>query len=89
MADFEAELWLYPGDVGWCFLTLPLDLSDDLREQTDGRRAGDDRYFFATLPTVIEDESAALELAVALRDGAQAGLRVELLHSGVRDRDAA
>ena len=40
MADFEAELWLYPGDVGWCFLTLPLDLSDDLQEQTDGRRAG-------------------------------------------------
>lgn len=50
---------------------------------------GDDRHFFATLPTVIEDECAALELAVAIRDGAQAGQRVELLHSGLRNRDAA
>lgn len=51
--------------------------------------AGDDRHFFATLPTVLEDECIALELAVAVRDGAEAGLRVELLHNGLRDRDAA
>lgn len=40
MHRFQAELWLYPGDAGWCFVTLPLDLSDDLREQTEGRRSG-------------------------------------------------
>lgn len=50
---------------------------------------GDDRHFFATLPTVIEDDCAALELAVAIRDDAEAGLRVELLHGALRDRDAA
>lgn len=50
---------------------------------------GDDRFFFATLPTVLTDECAALELAVAVRDGAPAGLRIELLHSGLRASDAA
>lgn len=49
----------------------------------------DDRHFFATMPTVVEDECAALGLAVAIRDDAEAGLRVELLHSGLRDRNAA
>jgi hypothetical protein len=50
---------------------------------------GDDRHFFAILPTVLEDECAALELAVAVRDGAAAGLRIELMHSGMRASDAA
>ena len=49
----------------------------------------DERHFFATIPTVVEDECAALELAVAIRDDADAGLRVELLHSALRDRHAA
>lgn len=38
MPHFEAGLWLYPGDTGSCFVALPLDLSDDLREQTEGQR---------------------------------------------------
>lgn len=49
---------------------------------------GDDRHFFATLPTVVEDECTALELAVVVRDGADAGQRIELLHSGMRASDA-
>lgn len=51
--------------------------------------AEDDRHFFATMPTVIEDECAALELAVAIRDGAEAGMRLGLMHCGLRDRGAA
>lgn len=50
---------------------------------------GDDRHFFAMLPTVVEDECLALELAVAVRDGADAGLRIELLHIGMRASDVA
>jgi hypothetical protein len=28
--DFEAELWLYPGDVGWVFASLPPDVADEV-----------------------------------------------------------
>ncbi|PNI07538.1 DUF1905 domain-containing protein [Arthrobacter sp. AFG7.2] len=31
--SFKAELWLYPGEAGWHFLTLPEDIADDVREQ--------------------------------------------------------
>jgi hypothetical protein len=48
---------------------------------------GDDRDYFAMLPTVVEDECAALELAVATRDGAEAGERIELMHAGMRSSD--
>lgn len=50
---------------------------------------GDERFSFATLPTVVEDECAARELAVAIRDGAEAGERIELQYRAVRARDAA
>ena len=30
---FIAELWRYPGDSGWHFVTLPPDVADDLDEQ--------------------------------------------------------
>jgi hypothetical protein len=34
--SFRAELWLYPGEAGWHFLTLPADVADDIREQSAG-----------------------------------------------------
>ena len=37
---FRAELWLYPGDSGWHFLTLPEDLADDIREASAAFRKG-------------------------------------------------
>ncbi|GAB5078894.1 DUF1905 domain-containing protein [Arthrobacter sp. AD-310] len=36
---FEAELWLYPGEAGWHFLTLPPDVADDIAEQDVGSKA--------------------------------------------------
>lgn len=36
---FEAELWLYPGEAGWHFLTLPPDVADDIAEQDVGNKA--------------------------------------------------
>ena len=40
MHTFDAELWLYDGEAAWTFVTLPPELSDDIRAQTDGRRRG-------------------------------------------------
>ena len=38
--DFEAPLWRYPGPAGWHFITLPPELSDELRARTAGSRTG-------------------------------------------------
>lgn len=38
MHRFEAELWLWDGEAAWHFVTLPGDLSDDLRAQSGERR---------------------------------------------------
>ena len=37
---FTAELWRHEGEVSWCFVTLPRQVSDDIRERTDGGRSG-------------------------------------------------
>ena len=29
--DFDAELWRWEGDAAWHFVTLPVDVSDDVR----------------------------------------------------------
>lgn len=34
--SFTAELWLYPGEAGWHFLTLPPDVADDIRARNAG-----------------------------------------------------
>jgi Domain of unknown function (DUF1905) len=34
--SFKAELWLYPGEAGWHFLTVPADIADDIHEQRAG-----------------------------------------------------
>ena len=35
--SFDAELWQYEGDGGWHFVTLPVDLADEVREQVPRR----------------------------------------------------
>jgi Domain of unknown function (DUF1905) len=37
---FDAELWRYQHDNPWYFLTLPVDDSQRIREETDGLRKG-------------------------------------------------
>jgi hypothetical protein len=37
---FDAEVWLYEGDAPWHFATLPVDVADELRARTAGRRRG-------------------------------------------------
>ena len=38
--SFTAELWLWPGDAGWHFVTVPAELSDDIANQQTGPRRG-------------------------------------------------
>lgn len=40
MYTFEAELWLYEGEAGWCFVTVSGAISDAIRARTTGRRRG-------------------------------------------------
>lgn len=40
MHRFTAELWPYQGEAAWWFVTLPVELGDTLREQTEGQRRG-------------------------------------------------
>ncbi len=37
---FRAELWLYPGDAAWHFVTLPFDEADEIDEITRGSQRG-------------------------------------------------
>jgi hypothetical protein len=45
---FEAELWLYPGDGGWHFVTLPEDLADSISDRHD-----EDERGFGSLPVEV------------------------------------
>lgn len=37
---FTASLWLYPGDAGWHFVTLPLDTAEEIAECAGPVRRG-------------------------------------------------
>lgn len=38
--EFDAELWLYEGDTGWHFITVPPDISDQIEAATADSRQG-------------------------------------------------
>jgi hypothetical protein len=33
---FEAELWLWEGDAAWHFVTVPPEVSEEIKARTDG-----------------------------------------------------
>jgi hypothetical protein len=37
---FRSEVWLYPGEAGWHFITLPVDVAEEIREATALLRKG-------------------------------------------------
>jgi Domain of unknown function (DUF1905) len=37
---FRASLWLYPGESAWHFITLPVDIAEEIREESAGHRKG-------------------------------------------------
>lgn len=38
--EFAAPLWLYPGEAGWHFVSVPAEISADITEITAGIRHG-------------------------------------------------
>ncbi|WP_041040014.1 DUF1905 domain-containing protein [Paramagnetospirillum magnetotacticum] len=38
--EFEAQLWLYPGDAAWHFITLPREIAEEIRFFCPRRGAG-------------------------------------------------
>ncbi len=38
--EFEATLWRYSGGDGWYFVSVPEEISDDIRQLTEGVRRG-------------------------------------------------
>lgn len=38
--EFVAPLWLYPGDAGWHFVSVPGEVCDDIDALTAGNRRG-------------------------------------------------
>ncbi|MDP1876363.1 MAG: DUF1905 domain-containing protein [Actinomycetota bacterium] len=38
--EFDAELWLWTGDAGWHFVSLPEDVADDIRDCVGGATRG-------------------------------------------------
>ena len=42
LVDFEAELWVWAArrDDSWTFVSLPVDVSDEIRDRTGGQRRG-------------------------------------------------
>jgi uncharacterized protein DUF1905 len=38
--EFSAQLWQYPGESGWHFISVPADISDDIAHLTAGNRHG-------------------------------------------------
>jgi hypothetical protein len=45
--EFASELWLYPGEGAWYFLTLPNDVADEIDDLV-GERAG-----FGSIPVEV------------------------------------
>ena len=37
---FASELWLWPGDGAWHFVSLPEDVADEITDRYDGRKRG-------------------------------------------------
>ena len=37
---FHAEVWKYPGDSAWHFVTLPIEVAEEIHDLTAGSRRG-------------------------------------------------
>jgi hypothetical protein len=52
--EFVAELWLYPGQAGWRFITVPQDISDEIDERSAAHRHG-----FGSVPVRVRIGSSS------------------------------
>jgi Domain of unknown function (DUF1905) len=56
---FEADVWRYPGNAAWHFITVPSDVSEEIRARTDGHRRG-----FGSVRVAVEIGSSAWSTSV-------------------------
>jgi hypothetical protein len=92
--EFAAPVWLHSGG-SWHFLTVPEDVSDDIRDLTEGRRGGfgsvrvavtigRTRWRTSVFPvaadgTFVLPVKKAVRAAEDLEDGDPAKVRLELV----------
>lgn len=77
--EFTSELWLYPGDAGWHFLTLPEGVADDLDDLV-GERAG-----FGSIPVEVTIGSSTWK--TSLFPDTKAGSFVLPVKRAIRQRE--
>jgi len=96
--EFTSELWLHAGDAGWHFVTLPVEVADDVDELA-GERSG-----FGSIPvkatigasawktSLFPDKQAGsfvlpVKQAIRRQEGLEVG--VPVLVKLILDRDRA
>lgn len=56
---FEAEIRRYPGNAAWHFITVPIEISEEIRARTDGNRRG-----FGSVRVAVEIGSSRWDTSV-------------------------
>lgn len=57
--NIEAKVWLYPGMAGWHFVTIPKDISDDIK-----KLFGDRAKSWGSLPVEITVRSTTWKTSI-------------------------
>jgi hypothetical protein len=57
--DVKAKVWLYPGKAGWHFVTIPKDISEDIKKLFGDRAKG-----WGSIPVEITLGSSSWETSI-------------------------
>jgi hypothetical protein len=75
-----AEVWLYPGDAGWHFVTLPDEVADEIRARFRARQRS-----FGRLPVHAEIGTSSWATSIFVDRGS--GSYVLPLKAAIRSRE--
>lgn len=76
---FTAELWRWPGDAAWHFVSLPVDVADDLEDEAGERRG------FGSIRVEVEVGSSRWRTSVF--PDSKRGTFILPMKRAVRDRE--
>jgi Domain of unknown function (DUF1905) len=57
--EFEAELWEYPSTGAWFFVTIPTDISKEIKSTTAGSKRG-----FGSVRVLVTSDGVAWETSI-------------------------